>query len=341
MARTFWDGADIYSAVSQIAVKWQVYEGISLIAGRFGGRAFRIQGNGASRISRTIPSTDRHSVGIAVRLTGFDRGATLGLGFFTTTNILASPATRQVGLTISDDGTIRIMRGPSTILWQSVPGIVVNEAWVFLGFSALIHPSAGAYSLTVNGEQVVNQSDVNTQGISGTNNFTCVNIGKGVGFYSGTYDVDDIYFDDAYLTATPERRIETLYPSADGTPLTLVPSAGTSHFAMVDETLVDAADFLTGSLPGEESEFIMSDLSNVPTVIDGVQASGFAWKTDAATRAVNYAIRSNGVSANGPDIYLGQTMQQGFNNVLLDPDGSVAWTPAAVNATRMRARIAV
>ena len=341
MARTFWDGADVYSAVSQIAVKWQVYEGIALTTGRFGGRAIRIQGNSLARITRTIPATDRHSFGVATLLTGFDRGPTMGAGFFSSTGLVADPTNRQIGYTISDDGTIRVWRGATNLLWQSVPGRVVNAAWVYIGFSAIIHPSAGSWSLTLNGEPVIEQTNVNTQGIAGTNNFKVVTFGKSSGFYSGTYDVDDIYFDDEYISQVPERRIETLYPSADGSPLDLVPSTGTSQFAMIDETLVSATDFLTGSVVGEVSEFELTNLGNVPTVIDGVQASGFAWKTDAATRAFNYGVRSNGVDALGPDIYLGQTMQQGFNNVLLNPDGSVAWTPAAVNAARLRARIAV
>lgn len=339
MARTFWDGYDVYATEAQIAVKWQVYTGISFITGRFGGRAARVSSGGGSRLSRTIPATDRYSIGTACRVTGFNRPQMLGAGFFVSTAAANNPTNRQVGWSIDVEGRILIYRGASTIIWQSDPGVVVNEAWVFVGFSAIIHPTAGSVSLSVNGVQLVELTGINTRG-QADDNFTCVNIASGNMASLANFDIDDTYFDDEYLATVPERRIETLRPSGDGATLDLIPSTGTSHFAVVDETLVDATDFLSGSLPGELSELILTDLSVVPTVIDGVQAAGFALKTDAATRQVNYGVRSNGNDALGPDVTLSTTLQQGFNNVLLNPDGNVPWDAAAVNAARLIPRIA-
>lgn len=339
MARTFWDSYDVYATEAQIAVKWQVYSGVSFVTGRFGGRAARISSGGGSRLSRTIPATDRHSVGTAMRVTGFNRPQLMGAGFFNSTLAVNNPANRQVGWSVDVEGRIIVYRGASTVLWQSEPGVVVNAAWIFIGFSAIIHPSNGSFSLSANGVQLVEQTGINTRG-QPNDNITCVNVATGSIASLANFDIDDTYFDDEYLSLVPERRIETLRPVSDGATLDLIPSTGTSHFAVVDDELVDTADFLSGSLPGELSELVLSDLSVVPTVIDGVQAAGFAFKTDAATRAVNYGVRSNGEDELGTPVTLTTTVQQGFNNVLLNPDGDVAWDAAAVNATRLLLRIA-
>ncbi len=299
MARTFWDSYDVYASEAQIAVKWQVYSGVSFVPGRFGGRAARVAAGGGARLSRTIPATDRHSVGTAVRVTGFNRPQLLGAGFFNTTAASNNPTNRQVGWSIDVEGRLIVYRGASTVLWQSEPGVVVNAGWIFVGFSAIIHHTNGSFSISANGVQLEEQTGINTRG-QADDNITCVNIAAGTMPSLSPFDVDDTYFDDEYLTTVPERRIETLRPNGDGGTLDLIPSTGTSHFAVVDEELVDTADFLSGSLPGELSELTLSNLSVVPTVIDGVQAAGFAFKTDAATRQVNYGVRSNGNDALGP-----------------------------------------
>ena len=89
---------------------------------------------------------------------------------------------------------------------------------------------------------------------------------------------DDVYFDDEYLSMVPERRVETLYPNADGATLGLTPSTGTDHFALIDEAQMDASDYLAGSTVGQMDEFQLTDLSNIPRSIDGVKVVGYARK---------------------------------------------------------------
>lgn len=341
MARTFWDGADTYNTAGQIAVKWQVYAGVSLIAGRFAERAFRLDGAGGGvRICRSITPTDRHSIGLALRINGFVRPSNMGAGFYQGSTLANNPTNRQVGWCVDVEGRIIIYRGASTILWQSDPGVLPNNVWTYIGFSAVIHPSAGSVSLTVKGEQLIELTGINTRGLA-NDNINSVNIGMGVLASTSPMDVDDIYFDDEYLSAAPERRVETLRASGDIASSGFTASAGATLTGVIDETLLDTTDWMAGSLPGDFAEFSLVNLGNIPTVIDGVQAMGFASKTDAATRAVNYGIRSNGVDAFGSDIYLGSSVEQGWSNYLLNPDGNVAWNAAAVNALNLRTRIAV
>lgn len=350
MARVFWDGFDSYPSVAALDTVWpgRAYNP-SFTNGRFApGQAITLKAiSGGAYLGRFVEgvTTDRHSLGVACYPTGNNFGSQFGWGFFRQGEAAEVFGACQIRWRRTELGAIAVYRGSAnsaeSLLWKSDDGIFPLNNWSYVGFSALIHVSQGAFSVTLNGEPLVEMTNVNTQGQEDTD-IAYVGFTSSSKANAGEMTCDDVYFDDEYLSMVPERRVETLYPNADGATLGLTPSTGTDHFALIDEAQMDASDYLAGSTVGQLDEFGLTDLSNIPRSIDGVKVVGYASKSDAAARAWNFGLRTaNNVDVLGPDHYIGASTAQKFSFALLNPETGAKWTPAQVNALRLLARVAV
>ena len=147
----------------------------------------------------------------------------------------------------SSDGTIRVRRN-GTLLGSSAGGAFVVGTWYSLQIEIVISDTVGRVSVYLDGTQVVNLTSQDTKN-GGTGVVNNIYFSGGSGAIGGRYD-DMIVQDSATRLANPIRAA-TLYPNADGGTLNLVPSTGTSHFALVDEALASRTDYLSGSTVGE------------------------------------------------------------------------------------------
>jgi hypothetical protein len=287
MARVLWDGYDTYAALANLFSTYAVAVGnLSFTTGRFGGQSLAFSPTSTSNsrpvIGRnvSVDGVSEFTVGTAfyrAQGTADDNIPTLfGWGFYNSGAALSNtPATRQVGWCVDRLGAIRVYRGGSTLIWQSEDGLVPYSAWVYIGFSAVIHPTNGKFALSLNGVQLTEEEGINTQGASDAL-IRYVMGAAGNLSNSDNMRADDTYYDDEYTSNPPERRVETKYLTADGANLDLVPSTGSEHFSLVNQTLYNATAYLSGSNVGEYDEFEMQDLINVPTEIDGLKVTGWA-----------------------------------------------------------------
>lgn len=321
-----------------------------MIPGRFGvGQAFDAGAGASSSIHQTncllqdatgsnFAVTDfRMHAALAPKAVGATNTNECGLCLTSSTNAL------QLGLRWVSNSWQLVRWGaaaggsPAAVLWTSPT--VFTGAGVFHSFNlkGTIHPSAGTYDLEIDGIPAVSGTGANT----GTGVIDRVAFAQGNASASAGVYCDDLVIENINTTHLPPLRIDTLRPVSDDTPLNLVPSAGVNHYAVVDESPVAVADYLSGSLVGEYDSLNLADLASLPDEILGVNLVGFAAKTDVATRAWNLGCDSAGTVNLGPDFPLAAT--PGYFSRLLqnDPATAAAWLAANIDGLKLRPRVAV
>jgi hypothetical protein len=115
-----------------------------------------------------------------------------------------------------------------------------------------------------------------------------------------------------------------------------VPSTGTDSAAMVDETSPNDADYIASTAAGDLTEFAITDLPEDITVIRGLIMIGRMSKSDAGPAMVKFGMKSVAAidDADERPITVEPTYWYDFMNV--DPNTSVRWTRASLNAAWFR-----
>jgi len=337
------DGFDQYASLTDGSIgaanQWLTtfdYNDWIMTTGRFGtGKA--VYQNGQNGHSQLIK--------------GFDAGITEGVIHMalnasvvrptaaTIFHLIDSMGENQMGISYSPDGSFNIYR-QATLLAASTPGIWIPGSWGHLGVSFQHADAGAAVSIFVNGEATprftatgldTKHSGAAVSGIKlGANSN-----GQGIGLF------DDILVTDDKDDFLGDVRVQLFPVANDGSHLDFTPSAGSDHYAVVDGLVADSTDYLSGTTVGHYDEFLPEDMTEFPRTIWEANVIMNARKLDAATREMYMAIDSNGSVANG--MSQGLPLTQGFMRQThkLDPDGSVPWTRAKVNALKLRPTISV
>lgn len=326
------EGFDYYPAVSGTAglnTAWSAstVANLTLVAGRFGGLAVRGSGAGSvgRSLNRAIPSTTSAACGFALSLNG-PPGLALYLAQF------RSSGGVQCGLGIGTDGVLRVY-GASTgvVLGAAAAALATGPlVWNFVEIEVELHDSTGAAGVWVNGQKVIDLSNVDTKGQSAADitEFAFLAPVPGPG---SPGIVDDLYVTNG--TRLGECRVVTLRPSADTADADWTPSTGVDHFAVVDETSVNGdTDYAASANAGDLELYNLGDLGFTPAGVFAVQCKICARKDDATTREVRTKIRSNGATNDGATVALTSSYAYYSDILETDPDTSAAWTAAAVDA---------
>jgi hypothetical protein len=230
--------------------------------------------------------------------------------------------------------------GPPAAVLATTPLEYTDTDWRSFQLRGQIDSSAGWFELRIDDVLVLSGTGVNT----GTGTIDRVSLfagnnGNNVALYGLIYD--DIVIEDDNSAFLPPLRIDGLPPVSDGGTLNLVPSTGTSHYAVVDESAVTTADYLSGSAVGELDLLGVANMTVAPSRILGLNLVGYAAKTDVTARAWNLGLKSGGTTSNGPD--LGLTTSVGYFHRMLETDPATAaeWLKSGVDAVELQPRIAV
>lgn len=347
MAVVLVDSFDAYNgtgANTGLQAKWTgvATTRVSMQAGRFTGQAVRLNSqNNASvtgQVFRSFPgSYTAYTIGFAFRIDAL--GSITGTN---TSNIIAqltdSAGTFQVGLAVAADGSLVAYRltgsNSGTQLGSaSAAGVIPTNTWVHIQWSGTIDDATGTFVVKVNNATALNLSSQDTRnGTPTTVNriyFTqIINVAAA--------DTNNVWIDDLYVqdSSTPlgERRIETLYPTSD-VAQGFSRSTGSTNFSLVDEAQVNGdTDYVQASSVGTVDTYGFGDLTGTPATIDAVQFSAFAEKTDATSRSIALQMKSGATTSDGSDFSLASSYGKFERLQLLDPNGSIAWTTANVNA---------
>ncbi len=235
----FREGFDSYNGVSSASVgmasKWTIGVAGGLVTGRFGtGQAMRL--NGGNTNNHTTPPFSSN-----VTTFTFEGGMRVTAGGSSTSLAFREGSSiTHVDLVFNVGGSITARRNGTSLGSSAGTAFVVNQ-WHTFQCEIVIDDTVGRVTIYIDGTQVLNLTDVDTR--NGNSGYVSRLFFDG----SAGIDWDDIYVQDTGTRLTNPLRCETLLPNADGGTLNLVPSTGTSHFAVVDEALASASDYLQGT----------------------------------------------------------------------------------------------
>jgi hypothetical protein len=348
MAVVLIEGFDMYNGLGAntgLVSKWTAPggSGQSMVAGRFGGQAWRLQPAIAQAIERTLPAAGTtFAVGAAIRLTSLFPGTPSAKSHLCLNKFGTG---LQCGILFDASGSISAWRlsgdVSGTLLGTSATGLMAPNVWYYVEVEFVISTTVGRITVYLNGTQILNVTGANTanNGV-GTNadtlHLASTNGGNG---NAGFVDYDDMYVVDV-ATKLGERRVETLRPTADTATKQWTPDTGTVDFSRVNATLAQSTTFVQASTVGNLDLYDIADLSSTPAAIDAVQYNIFAQKTDATTRDIAAVGDISGTQQQTADFPLGVGVGKLQQLFLLNPSGG-AWSASDVNALRIGPKVTV
>lgn len=249
-------------------------------------------------------------------------------------------------ITMSTTGQIEVRTGgvSGTVRASSSP-VLVTTAWQHVEIKTTFHATTGACEIRVNGQTILNASNINTDAL-GTSYSSQVRVGSGgtAGFPTGNPSVfvDDIFAWDLSGTYNNDfigdKKVYALVPTSDTAVADWLPDTGSTGYTQIDEIPPVSTDYIQANTVGDESEFGMSNLPSDVTNVLGIQFYTKMLKTDAGDSSVQVSVVSGASDASGADRPI-TTNATVYTDVFEeDPDTSAPWTLSGVDA--MLARVA-
>lgn len=355
MAVVFVEGFDTYNGVGSAAStstsvgllsRWScpnvgTINSPLMVTGRFGGQATSVH-----------QATDLYP--IYTNLPGAYTSGTIGVALFATNAIstLTAPifavgqggvyrtSTDQLFVAPNASGAISVYRGGATptLLGTSAAGVLLANTWQYMEMEYVISSTVGSVKVYINGVSVLSLTGVNTQALA-TNTVSAI-------YLEGAVNAGRTYFDDLYVTDTPnrlgEQRVITSYPSSDVlTTYWSSSTLGAAPYTMIDEATCDAdVTYVSSSTYNSRLVVGVPSLPVAAVDVNAVQITGFARKDETQFRqlALEYQNTAGSV-ATGPTKTL--TPSYAYVNALYpqNPLTGTAWTGTDVNNMRIGARV--
>lgn len=289
------------------------------------------------------------------RIFGADK-ATVGFGFACWYSNLPSSNSNLVLVTFSDNANaavasvtvtttgqieVRTGNGLGTVRATSAP-CLVTTAWQHVEIKMTFHNTTGACEVRVNGQTVLNASNINTDAV-GSGLAAQLRTGRaGVGFvHSLTAYMDDIYCWDLSGTYNNDfigdKKVYTIFPDADTAVADWTPDTGGVGFSRINEVPPVDTSYIQAASPGDVSEFGMTDLPADVTNVLALQMYTRQLKTDAGDSNVQMSVVSGASDASGADRPLTLAATYYMDVFEEDPDTNAPWTKSGVDAVLTRA----
>jgi len=224
------------------------------------------------------------------------------------------------------NGDLEIKRGFS--LLANVPNVFPLNRWLYVEVKVTIDNSAGAVEVRIDGVTVASLSGIDTQN-TGNNYVNRVTLDGGC------------YKDDFYICDTSGAKnndflgdiaIEAVVPDANGTNQDWTPSAGSDHYAVIDEVPPNGdSDYLSTGSTGQKETNQHAALTLTGSVL-GVQQMHLVRKDDAGSWTVKPICKSGSTESAGSALAVSDTYTYVTRILEDDPDTGADWLPAGVNA---------
>lgn len=339
MTLLFMDGFDHY-ATADINKKWDISGGGTIFAtgGRRNSGYYQLN----NPTKKFIPQRDTVIVGHGFNITSAST-TNVHLGFYDSVG-----AAYQIGIYVDSNGAFKVYRNSTAPAFNSAGGTLIGQSangafkfgmWLFVEVKVVIHDTTGSVEIRVEGVTVLNLTNVDTKH---TANAWVDQIVFGAA--SGNSYIDDLYINDNQGSVNNnflgDVRIDAYLPNADGTNSAFTPSTGTSHFALVDETVPNTTDYNDGVNVGDKDTYNFTDMSHTPASIFATQLCLAAAKDDSGARSVKPVTRSGGTNYVGSAFALSTSQLYATEIREVDPATSAAWTKANLNAAEFGAEVA-
>jgi hypothetical protein len=283
---------------------------------------------GTDAVSPAFTNTAGLYAGAAVRWTSV--AAKRILAFF-------DSSTAQITVTVESDGALKVRRGATagTVLASSSAGVFTANTWNHLQLYVLHHGSSGAVELKLNGTTVASASGVNT--LSTGNAYSNKIAFTGPDGFSTCF-VDDFWYSDVAFQG--DCKVETTYPTANGTTNNYNVSGAASNYLAVDDPTDYDSDttYTFGSNVADKDLYGMGNLVTTAGTVKMVNVNAVMRKDDAGTREAAILIKQATESTRATNSLTTSYViySEAFT---VDPTDSVAWTIATVNSLEVGTKI--
>lgn len=240
---------------------------------------------------------------------------------------LMDNTTAQVSIRITLTGTLRVVRGTSTLLGETAAPVALNT-WLFVQLRTVVNNTTGIIELRVNGVPVITLTGQNTR--SSANNFAN-------GWTVGGTNTRIAHLlihstaGDAPVTWTPETFCYADLPTGAGFHSGFTPSAGANWQNTDDQPNDGDTTYNAAAAPAKDS-YAVSGSTPAGAVVYGVAVEAVARKDDAGVNTLDLGLRVSGTDYMGGAAAPLTTNYQRFRRLwTVNPAGG-AWTVSAANA---------
>lgn len=200
-------------------------------------------------------------------------------------------------------GTIKISLGGAAgagalLATSSAVSWVVNTSY-YIEFRVKVDNATGQVELRRDGVSIASATGIDTQN-GGTTALNRVLLGG-----AGTAATMNVVYDDFYALDTAgavnntflgDRRVTVLRPTGAGSSTQFTPSAGANWSVVDDGTGNGDTDYVESATIGHLDLYAMANLGFSPTIINGVQFTLDAKRTDGVARVIKPKIRQAGTN---------------------------------------------
>lgn len=333
MALLFMTGFDYYNQ-TQVNRVWPYYQnGLSITPGRFGGMAYGWN-NQAGYLQTPIANSSTVVLGMAFSLSYGDPTNPI-IVFGDGTTSMSSPIT-QVDIRVTADAAFQVTRNGTTIA-TSLPGLFSFGFWNYVEVKIFVNNSSGYVQIRIGGQTYLNATGLNTM-YTGNNYINSIRLQPFESTGNYNYMIDDMYvlnnsgsFDTDFLG---ECRIQTQYPTANGSSTTFMPFGAGTNYQCVDDNPVadDDTTYVKSAVVGDIDDYVMGTLALTGTIY-GVQVNTVQRKDDVGSRTIAPMINVGGTT------YLGSSVtclsQYVVSQALWqqNPNTAGTWTNTALNSS--------
>jgi len=211
--------------------------------------------------------------------------------------------------------------------YQMIPG-----AWYYIEVKASFSETGGQVTVKVNGTAWIEFTG-NT--IYSSNAYANALRLSGPASFDNLYVLDTAGTKNNDFFAGGERRICTLLPSADSSQIDFTPLGGGSNYVELDDpSLDDDASYVHESTVNAKDRYLFDSLPSdeITDTIAGIMVVARARKDGTDPRQIKNVIKSNALEATGDAHELTSSYAAHADIWEYDPDGSLHWAVASVDA---------
>lgn len=250
-------------------------------------------------------------------------------------SVLGTFENSQMTVSLVDNSKLRVKVG-AVVTLDTTGAILSPDTWYHFEWKAYIHPSAGSYDLRIDGSTVLSGSGIDTQDSDNHIGFVRFSSIRGGGLLTEAL-MDDLYIMNSdgstlndFLGTTPVVRV--YYPVSDAGPNDFTPSTGTDHYALVDETDEDFADYLDGVTATDRESFLMQSVS--AGTYKAVMQEVLVKTNSVGVRNIRQVVESGSTTSNGTSTPISDPNNPVALRRILetDPDTGSSWSEAGINA---------
>lgn len=235
------------------------------------------------------------------------------------------------------DGSLRVYNSGGSLVATSSSGVLWPGSYQYLEVKVVSNNATGSVLVKLNEVTVINATNIDTS-ITATD-IDLVRFCSGNTSNSCWWD-DIIFLDDSgpapHNDLIGDVRARELLPSADTATADWDRNTGATDYGCVDDAIPGDHDgdttYIYDDTVGGKSLFDFGNMSDTPAYIYGVIAMVAAKKSDAGGKTMRAYLDSGGTVSNGDTWSIGTSYQTWRHIWSLDPNGSIAWAKAAVDA---------